>query len=121
MTRSLSLACALAMLGTSAYASSTVELGQNKDSGTIVTIGKAPDKEKKILNLGALRTGEASLPRGPRTRAERMKMRASRALDRQKAVTGASRSKNKRREQAIASADNLPEGGLSPTPSRVME
>ena len=93
------LICALLLTSisaTSALASSLITLGGAKADKTISTIGTAPVKKIKPLNLGKLRTREAQLPGGLLTLADRMKLRAKRARTRQKAVTFASRSKRHR-------------------------
>jgi hypothetical protein len=94
MTIKTLIACTLglsAALSNSALASSYLELGVSKKSSTITTIGKAPDKEKKNLKLGVLRTREARLPNGVLSLEDRMRLRAKRAVSRQKAVTEARR------------------------------
>ncbi len=76
-----------------ASAGSYITLGTPSGSSSVTTLGKAPVKEKKILKLGALRTGEAQLPNGIMTLDERMRMRARQARKRQKAVSRATRYK----------------------------
>ncbi len=96
MTNNTLIACTLGAsiaLSGSALASSYVELGAPDKSSSITAIGKIPEKKKKELKLGTLRTHEARLPNGVLSIEDRMRLRANQALSRQKAVTKARRKK----------------------------
>ncbi|MGI9365356.1 MAG: hypothetical protein ACR2O8_09255 [Rhizobiaceae bacterium] len=80
-------------LGLSAHANEAgmLELGKKPEKETILAIGSTAPKKKIELDLGALRTDEATLPPAPLTRSERMALRARLAVSRQKAVSNARR------------------------------
>jgi len=64
---------------------------KSKPSAKLQSIGTAPPKRKKVLDLGPLRIANAKLPAARRTLQERMKMRVNSALDRKAAVSNALR------------------------------
>lgn len=68
-------------------------------SKNIVAIGRVPPKRKVVLQLGALRTDEASLPARKKSLKERMELRRKRALQRQRNVTNASRDRSRQQVQ----------------------
>ncbi len=86
----LTLICASMWATTSASASQgIVELGATSKS-SVIQIGIAPETKPVTLDLGELRTGEAKLP-FKSTVQSRMRKRAGRAIQRQRAVERAVR------------------------------
>lgn len=95
MTKRVLILCMLTTLSVPvdavAETSTILMLGNTTDNESILSIGSAPIKKKKELELGILRTREAELPGGLLTLADRMKLRAKRGLARQRAVGNARR------------------------------
>ncbi len=78
-------------IGVAAHAGNIVQLNGAKKSRSVQVIGEAPVKKIIVLKLGDLRSGDPELPPRLLTREERMKLRAERAVQRQKQVTTARR------------------------------
>lgn len=86
------LAFALMYSATVAAAASGIqELGTPSNGSSLLSLGKEPEKKAITLNLGALRLGEAKLPPGPLTLAQRNQMRIRAAVQIEDAVSRARR------------------------------
>ena len=73
-----------------AFADGFVKLSKPAKS-SVQSIGIVPKEKPKVLNLGVLRTGEATLPGGNTSFEQRMEMRRRLALKRQQEVATATR------------------------------
>lgn len=79
------------LVASGANANNLLTLDNAAKGQTIESIGVVPEKKEKNLKLGVLRTREAQLPGGLLSLEDRMRLRAKRALSRQREVSFARR------------------------------
>lgn len=98
------------LLITGAQAAGIQELGAPTSKTTLLSLGTAPEKKNIVLNLGELRTGEAELPPGPLSLADRARLRARLAAERQSRINVAARRPSSNRVKAgEAQVPEIPE------------
>ncbi|MEM9732044.1 MAG: hypothetical protein AAF903_01005 [Pseudomonadota bacterium] len=102
----VALATLLAFVASPALGSSVLELGARDDSkaDSVVSLGKAPEKSKKAMDLGSLRFTKGELPAGRLTLKQRMRKRLQLARSHNETL---SRS-NRERLRQVRSGSNAP-------------